>query len=435
MWNELGFRDNPYSPKPIQANDEGLELLVGRDTELRKLITYIKSSDTHPTLEGPNGVGKTSLVAVAGYKLLSEFINGSGPAFIPLESSFQLTSDDSLQSFKQKVLFAVAQSFVKNYELLKDRGYSVPDLESINQWLNSPLFHLNGATGSAFGFGGGVTHSTTPNSGIGFTESGFTSTIQLWLKECFPSKSSGAFICIIDNLELLETSRSARELLEAIRDELLNINGLRWVLCGARGIIRSSASSPRLQGVLADPIDVVPIKDSDAEIALTKRLVAYSMENANAPVEAEGFKHIYQIGNRNLRNALKYCEDFAFWAYLDDTIPTSQKDKLELIEAWMSVMADKYEQDTKGVGNRAWKVFDDLIVLGGSASPSDYESFGYESQQAMRPQLKLLEDANLIESAIDETDKRRRTILVSSRGWIVNYKRSGFKVKELIETV
>ena len=43
MWNELGFRDNPYSPKPIQANDEGLELLVGRDTELRKLITYIKS--------------------------------------------------------------------------------------------------------------------------------------------------------------------------------------------------------------------------------------------------------------------------------------------------------------------------------------------------------------------------------------------------------
>jgi hypothetical protein len=427
MWNELGFRDNPYSPRPIQANQEGVELLVGRDTELRKLITYIKSSDTHPTLEGPNGVGKTSLVSVAGFKLFRDFINGSGPALIPIEPPFQLTSEDSLQSFKQKVLFSIAQAFVTNHKVLKEKGYNVPDIDNINQWLNSPLFHLTGGGASFAGFGGNATRSTTPNSGAGFTESGFVATIQSWLKDCFSSRSAGGFICTIDNLELLETSRSARELLEAIRDELLNINGLRWVLCGARGIIRSSASSPRLQGVLADPIDIDPIRDADAELALSKRLKVYALKGANAPVEADGFTHIYKIGNRNLRNALKYCEDFALWAYLGNNIPAESKNKLALIEAWMAETADKYQLDTKGVGNRAWKVFDDLIAAGGNASPGDYEEFGYDSQQAMRPQLKLLEDANLIESTIDETDKRRRTILVSSRGWIVNYKRSGFK--------
>ncbi|PWF64069.1 hypothetical protein CBX96_07710 [Shewanella sp. BC20] len=426
MWSELGFRDNPYSPRPIQANEEGVELLVGRESELRRLMTYIRSSDTHPTLEGPNGVGKTSLVSVAGYKLFREFVDKNGPAFIPIEPPFQLTSEDNLKNFKQKVLFSVAQNFVTHNQILKEKGYEIPHVDDINRWLNSPLFHLNGGGASIAGFGGNVTHSTTPNSGTGFTESGFVATIQAWLKSCFPSNTSGGFICLIDNLELLETSKGARELLEAMRDELLNIVGLRWVLCGARGIIRSSASSPRLQGLLSDPIDVNPINDVNAELALQKRLEIFSIKEANAPVESDGFSHIYKIGNRNLRNSLKYCEDFAFWAYLSNSIPTNSKDKLDLIEVWMAEIADKYEKDTSGVGNRAWKVFDDLIAEGGSASPSDYENFGYDSQQSMRPQLKLLEDAHLIESAIDETDKRRRTIVVTSRGWIVHYKRSGF---------
>lgn len=428
MWEEIGFRDNPYSPRPIQANDEGVELLVGRDSELRRLMTYIKASDTHPTLEGPNGVGKTSLVSVASYKLFSEFVNGSHAAFIPIEPSFQLTNEDKLQTFKQRVLFSIAQGFISNNTILKERGFNVPDVDNINLWLNSPLFHMNGGGINFAGFGGNLSHATTPNGGVGFTESGFASTVQSWLRDCFPSRSMGGFICIIDNLELLETSRSARELLEAIRDELLNISGLRWVLCGARGIIRSTASSPRLQGILSEPIDVAPIRDSDAKYALQKRLDIFAMEGANAPVEADGFGHIYQIGNRNLRNTLKYCEDFALWAILGNNIPANSKDKLELIQVWMAETAEKYEQDTTGVGNRAWKVFDDLIAAGGTASPGDYEDFGYESQQAMRPQLKLLEDAHLIESAIDDTDKRRRTIVVTSRGWIVNYKRTGFKI-------
>jgi hypothetical protein len=160
---------------------------------------------------------------------------------------------------------------------------------------------------------------------------------------------------------------------------------------------------------------------------LEKRISVYTISDSNAPVEADGFAHIYKIGNRNLRNALKYCEDFAMWAYLNHSLEEQSDDKLKLIEVWMAETADKYELDSGSVGIRAWKVFDDLVTHGGSASPSEYEQFGYETQQAMRPQLKILEDANLIESAIDETDKRRRTIVITSRGWIVNYKRSGFK--------
>ncbi|MEZ8695071.1 hypothetical protein AB6D15_22820 [Vibrio splendidus] len=427
MWQELGFRDNPYSPRPIQGNDEGVELLVGRDQELKQLMLYIKSADAHPTLEGPNGVGKTSLVSVAGYKLFKEFEDNSSPALIPIKTPFQLTSDDTLITFKQKVFLTIAQQFVLSHDILKNNGYNVPDIAQVNEWLNAPLFHLTGGGGSFVGVGMNATRATTPNATTGFSESGFIATIQSWLTECFPSNSSGGFICVIDNLELLETSSKARNLLEAIRDELLNINGLRWVLCGARGIVRSSASSPRLQGVLAEPINITPISDDSAKKALEKRIGLYTLNESNAPVEANGFAHIYQIGNRNLRNALKYCEDFSMWAFMNNSLNDNSSEKLALIEAWMAETADKYEQDSGNVGKRAWRVFDDLITFGGSASPSDYERFGYDTQQAMRPQLKTLEDANLIESAIDETDKRRRTIVITSRGWIVNYKRLGFK--------
>lgn len=296
MWNELGFVENPYSPRPIKPNDEGVELLVGRDKEIEQLMVYIKSSDTHPTLEGPNGVGKTSLVAVAGHKLWKDFLESGSNAFIPMTEPFQLTIDDNLQSFKRRVYFAVAQSFLEFNGALKEKGYNVPDTKNINEWLNSPLFHMTGGGASFAGFGGNASRSTTPNSTAGFSESGFISIVQKWLRDCFPSRSSGGFVCTIDNLELLETSKSARDLLEAIRDELLNMPGLRWILCGARGIVRSSASSPRLQGVLAEPININPISDHSARDALKKRLSVYSLNESNAPVEAEGFSHIYKIG-------------------------------------------------------------------------------------------------------------------------------------------
>ncbi len=251
--------------------------------------------------------------------------------------------------------------------------------------------------------------------------------VATWLKECFQTNNTGGFICSIDNLELLETSKNARSLIEAIRDEVLGVRGLKWVLCGARGIVRSVASSPRLQGVLADPIVVSPIDDSQIQHLISTRLKLFSIsEAAIPPVDAVGFEHLYNIGNKNLRNALKYSEDFSFWLADNEKIPNNPSERFELLEIWMAELASQYEQDTASLGKRAWQVFDKLAADGGSTSPSQYEQYGFESTQAMNPHLRDLDHANLIESEIDESDNRRRTINISSRGWIVNYKRSGF---------
>jgi len=47
----------------------------------------------------------------------------------------------------------------------------------------------------------------------------------------------------------------------------------------------------------------------------------------------------------------------------------------QLFEVWLADMADKHNADT-GLGNRAWKVFDQLADRAGACSPSDFIAFG-----------------------------------------------------------
>jgi hypothetical protein len=76
-----------------------------------------------------------------------------------------------------------------------------------------------------------------------------------------------------------------------------------------------------------------------------------------------------------------------------------------------------------------------IVDRGGSISPSDFADFGFDSPQAMRGQMRSLEDAVLVESSVDDTDKRRRLIEITARGWIVNYHRSGYQTPQQLAEV
>jgi hypothetical protein len=147
-----------------------------------------------------------------------------------------------------------------------------------------------------------------------------------------------------------------------------------------------------------------------------------------APVEPVGLAHLYRVAGRNLRIALKHAQDFSLWLYDPASTSTSSQDRLELLEIWLAEQADRYEEDTKSVTRAGWDFFDGLQAAGGSCSPGDFTQFNFNSQQAMRPYVKQLEDANLVHSTVDESDQRRRTIVVASNGWLVHYKRSGYVV-------
>lgn len=429
VWQNFGFSESPYRTDPVPATAEGARLLVGRERELKRLKSHLTSSNRHPTIEGDNGVGKTSLVSVAAYELAQAFAaDQTGPAFLPLGQPLQLTNADTADSFNRKVNFAVARAFIVHHDALTSGGLVVPDVDRVRRWLDMPLFTSGNAGVTVAGFGGSAGHGVAPNSAAGFSESGFASTVDRWLADCFPSAAEGGFICVIDNLELLETSQAARALLEGMRDSVLGKTGLRWVLCGARGIVRTGASSPRLEGHLMEPLELKPINDNLAAAVVERRIEEFRLvEGAVAPVGPAGFAHLYEVLNRNLRNTFKFCEDFALWAATDAELEATGEDEFfGLLQVWLTEQADRYASDTQLTG-RPWEVFNELCDRGGSCSPSDFEEFGFNSPMALRPHVKALESANLVQSSVEDTDKRRKTISVTPRGWLVRYSKTGYR--------
>ncbi|WP_216636061.1 helix-turn-helix domain-containing protein, partial [Paramagnetospirillum marisnigri] len=295
--------------------------------------------------------------------------------------------------------------------------------------LNDPVLTSGGGGVSILGSGGSASISRSANTGQGFAKGGVEANLREILATIFPEARSGGFVCVLDNLELLDTSAKARATLEELRDGVLSLPGVKWVLCGARGIVRSVVSTPRLQGKLTAPLELNPL-DADAVTEVIKRRLEYYKINSDAytPVEADGFRRIYEIGNSNLRITLKHCEDFVFWCMLNKNRPETAKDKVQLLDSWFAITAEDALTSTKDVTSRAWKLFDDIAGKPDVCSPGDFADFDFNSGPAMQPHLRTLEHANLIESTMDDSDRRRKTINLTTRGWIVRYHRGGYQL-------
>jgi hypothetical protein len=423
MWDEFGFSQNPYDHLPVSASAAGERLLVGRGSEIDQLINRIKGRNAIPTLEGDIGVGKTSIIAVASYKMEANFFKYGGNCYLSLEKPFQLDASEDVEKFTERVFQDILVKVHHSQPRLIERGVNVGDTNKLYNWLTSVQY-----TGGGFTIGpAGGSISTTPNPTSGFSTLGFQHGVLNILKGMFPNPKKGGVICVIDNLELLEKSSTARKMVESMRDKVLTTHGLIWVICGARGIVRGLASSPRLQSHLSKPIQISPLRRDQVVGLVDRRVAEYKISTccANVPVEGDGFLHIFKICNDNLRVALKFCSDFAEWIYENGELKSTSAEKYSLLEAWLAEEADDFSRSTR-LTPRPWEIFDQIIDQGGSIAPSDHDNFGYDTPMAMRPQIKSLEEAGLVESTIDDSDQRRRTISVTPKGWLINYSRRGY---------
>lgn len=271
----------------------------------------------------------------------------------------------------------------------------------------------------------GAGRNSETNTGDGFRESGFKVLIDSWLKEIFPNVENGAVVCIIDNLELLETSEQAKRQLERLRDEIFNLAGIRWVLCGSLGIVKSVASTPRLEGYLHKPIEIHSVQRKYIKELFAKRL-KYFLADTNQPgylpLTIDDIDFLYEVLNENLRNTIHYCDQYCL--HFVDSGFTAQTDseKSKLFLNWLQSEAESILNSIEGqLRPRAFKLFKDIILHGGSFSPSDYAKFDFNSVAALRPQVLELERVALLSSTIDESDNRRKTIQVTPKGWLTSY--------------
>ena len=147
-----------------------------------------------------------------------------------------------------------------------------------------------------------VRRGSEPNTSDGYTKSGFPDAVRAALRKCFPA-GTGGIVCVLDNLELVETVGEARTTLDELRDRVFNLSGVRWVLCGSRGIV-SRARTERLSGIFQAPSVVGPLGDESVIEAIRRRIARFSVgTDTQAPVTPTGFEYLYKALNLNLRDA------------------------------------------------------------------------------------------------------------------------------------
>ena len=314
-YRALGFFADPFSNRALQADEEGEKLIVDRESEIKKLVRRIQESDKVPTIEGPNGVGKTSIINIALHRVFLQSQRESDePMFIPCRCSYQISMDKGVEEFLDELYLQVALTLVEKENVLRPPpGYAKAPIDAlIKNYIQSPI--IKSYTGSILGNGLGV--GGTPNSGKGWERVGFRAAIDGWLKLLFPKSEDGAVVCVIDNLEILQSSDKAKETIEALRDTAFAIQGIKWILCGSSGVVRGIASSPRLAGWLQRPINIGELPDEAGGEVYDKRIKTFRKnEEAELPLTRDNFITLFDMFNGNSRFALDEAGAFCTWVF------------------------------------------------------------------------------------------------------------------------
>lgn len=415
IYEAWGFKRSPFQQTSLPANEVGSRLLVGRDEQVETLMRRIDDAPKMAILEGLNGIGKTSVVNVAAFRLYRRHFESNGPLYIPCRKVFQLQPDVDLQAFIDDVLIEVAQTLIDRRDDLK-HSHLGASLNALDKWLNSP--ELKSYQGGLWVVQAGMQVNSNP----GFERGGLRNSILNVLRQVFPEQGQGGVICCIDNLELLQESNKARHLMEQLRDVLLQVQGLCWVLCGALGITYGVASSPRLDGYLHRPIELKEMDKSFAPTILRSRIEVFAdRTDPYLPINQSEFDLLYGVVRGNLRTVLSYTDNYC-QAVADGTIPTSSAEKRERFFKWLDEEAKAaYTVARTALTPKTLRVFNKATSGAGTFSPGDFEAFGLTSMQTFRPYIKSLEDVSLVVSTQDDTDKRRKTIQVTAKGWLLDY--------------
>ena len=405
-YKDWGFISNPFKTTPLNADGQGLELLVGRDKEKSKLINRIKSDSGIVTIEGENGIGKTSIVNAATYELYEDSIqSNSTELYIPCLTHFQLSKGINKQEFIDDIYFAIAQTLIQKAEHTKKIRRKIPNTKSLDAWLNAT--EIISISAQIASFGGGENRAL--NSTEGYLRSGFKKEITNWLKKIFPTSDSGGITCMIDNLELLTSSKLAREILEVLRDELINIVGTKWIFSGSHGIIRSITGSPRLSGFLLNPIKLNALGSIFIPSILSTRVNSYQNsvdKKPYVPISEEGFVVLYNSLNGNLRDTLKKIASYCLFAYESEKKPYFNSEKDEVFENWLNHdMHDEYHAIKTLVSDRELKLLKLMIESEEPITISGLQRIGFKKIDETISSIDKLKIAGLISIPIFQVDE------------------------------
>lgn len=415
FWGHLGFRQNPYATDPVPSSEDGERLLVGRAPEIDDLVGTVASATAHALVDGANGVGKSSLIAVANHRLRQAMSADLGGAiFTPISRSINVTGQSTSESVAADATMALARGLVAASGSLRAAGRSLPELADLERWLSAPLVRSQGGGASVLGIGATATRTTSINTGSGFA-AGLPAFVLDALSMCFPTPEHGAFVLVLENLERAGSAQAARTLLEDCRDPLFTSAGVRWIMCGAGDVLRGMSNAPRLDGVVGRPVSVSPITGESVAQVIDARVNCYRTRiDPLVPVDGPSFEYLFYVARGNLRTALRYSEEYSRWAYREDLVTGDSEATWHGVVGWLRRRAgEEVERIGTSLPEEAWDLFDQIVASEGTAEPLEVPSNTH----------RLLEASSLV-SVIPDGVTANVTVEVSQTGWLVNVLRA-----------
>jgi len=426
IWSSFGFSDNPYSQETLPASDLGDRLLAGRKSQIAIAQRLVGTRGSTPTFEGPVGAGKTSLLNVAVYRMYAQSMQDEDRTlWLPAAETIQPRLD--ADEFEAEAYRIILQTLIRHKDDFFRVGLTELDLSQLSTWLTAPEYQSWSAGAGALGFSGNAGGGREPNTSDGFLRSGFPAAIRDLLHRAY-ANGSGGVVLILDNLEIVGQVSAARNQLDVLRDRVLNVPGVRWVLCGSRGTV-SRARIQRLSGVFQAPQTIEPLSEDEVVNAVSLRIQEYGSAAAIAPLTPSAFRFLYRVLNRNLRDSMNWAQSFSHWilAQYPDLVFPSDADREDLLQAWLTEQAENSVRSAGQIQNRVWQFFDSLCEHGGSTPSSALEGdYGFEHQQQGTNAVTQLANANLVVRETDPEDGTRTINNVTADGWLVYFYRSDF---------
>jgi len=425
IYGGWGFTESPFSSMPLLPSRVGESILVGRNSEMQALASRIINSSAAACLDGPIGAGKTSLANIVVYKGFQWHLEkkGTSPLLIPCRKNFQIKEDESAEDFKFHILLEVAQALADGAVMLQGKA-NANDSIALQAWLNDKFLLRLGQNAASILQSNGM----DPNvDNQGMSKIAFENYLTKWLERIFPNSRSGGVVCIVDNLELLEKSSDARRKIENLRDTLFNIPGIKWVFCGAHGILQGVVTSQRLAGYLQEPLAVKPLRLTDASEIFKRRVEVFGAqgEKTYLPLTAEDFHTLYVTLHQNLRTTLSHVEDYCLHVFQRGLRLVTEQEKGDAFFSWMQARAKSISSAIKPhAGTKALEFFYKVASdaeMNGEFSPGDYEKFGFKSVEAFRPHVRTLEECGLVVAQKDDVDQRRKSISITGKGWLLHW--------------
>jgi hypothetical protein len=390
-WSELGFRGNPFVHRPLSPTDEGRRLLVGRSDSISYLRRRIADDDACLTVEGVNGVGKTSLVQAVVFDLLSD----DEKNYIALSRPQALNTSDTHETFIRDLLVEIARTVISADQQGKF-GRSMIDVSG------GPVAELIRAIDS------NAEMSTRRLSQL----------IADTLNALAEIGILDGVLGIIDNLEVVESHQRVRAVLEGARDDLLSLPSTRWFLLGTPGVIRGVISSPRLQGYLAEPLQVKPLEAAEASEALELRYGAFaSRPDSIRPISAESFSWLYTLLGSDLRSVMGIAADFVSDVGSDELANANDSGRRDQLERWVMRAGEASHEASIGrIPQMAWTVLDRVGFLAGDGDPRIPAQLGVEDPMVLNSLIEALLERKLIVLIEDSGDPGHQLIRLSRQG-------------------